>query len=77
MESDKEQASAARACEAETDAVPLDGPLGPLWTRVRALAVSRAAAAFQGFSLSKYRDQPPPSYVCAPPAATEPPYIEQ
>jgi hypothetical protein len=50
----------ARAGEAEPDAVPVEQPLA-LSTRVRALAVSRAADAFRGFSLSKYRDQPPPA----------------
>jgi hypothetical protein len=60
MTSNKKQASTARARKAEPDAVPLDRPLGPL-DLIRALAASRAAAAFQGFSLSKYRDQPPPA----------------
>jgi hypothetical protein len=38
---------------------PLERPMATS-SRIRALSLSRAAAAFQGFSLSKYRDQPPP-----------------
>ena len=63
MTSNRGQKGPARARQTKADTAPSQRrrPIAATRDEVRARAAARAAAAFEGFSLSKHRDRPPPA----------------